>query len=123
VQQEASSNGIAVISVRGTLDAFTVGSFRQAVAETISSDDLIIDLSRLVFIDSSGLGALVGVIRRVRESGGQVAVACSSPVVTRVLCSAGLDRIVTVAESLDEATAALLTPKASAGPGEADSGR
>ncbi|HEX6393519.1 MAG TPA: STAS domain-containing protein [Acidimicrobiales bacterium] len=107
MQQEASSNGIAVVSVAGTLDASTVGSFRQAVAETISSEDLVIDLSRLVFIDSSGLGALVGVIRRVRESGGQAAVACSSPVVTRVLCSAGLDRIVTVSESLDEATAAL----------------
>ncbi len=40
---------------------------------------LVIDLSRVPFIDSAGLGALIGGIRRTRELGGQVAVACSRP--------------------------------------------
>ena len=111
IQPEVSADGVAVVRVDGTIDSFTVASFRQALADLISSEDLVIDLARLSFIDSAGLGALVGVIRRVRESGGQVAIACSSPLGARVLKSAGLDRLVLVVESIEAATAVLRTAR------------
>ncbi|MBV8692858.1 MAG: STAS domain-containing protein, partial [Actinobacteria bacterium] len=57
--------------------------------------------------DSAGLGALIGGIRRARELGGDVAVSCSRPTLTRLLRTTGFDRIVTVAETLEEAAAAL----------------
>ena len=58
-------------------------------------------------MDSAGLGALIGGIRRARESEGEVAVACSRPTLTRLLHTTGFDRIVPVTETLDAAVAAL----------------
>ena len=72
-----------------------------------TAEALLIDLSDVPFMDSAGLGALIGGIRRTREAGGEVAVACSRPSLTRLLHTTGFDRIVPVAESVDEAAAAL----------------
>ena len=91
----------------GELDAYTVGQFREALGELSSSPRLLIDLSSVPFMDSAGLGALIGGIRRARESGGDVAVSCSRPTLIRLLHTTGFDRIVPVAETVEEAAAAL----------------
>ena len=91
----------------GELDAYTVGQFRESLSELAEVDQLLIDLSEVPFMDSAGLGALIGGIRRTRESGGDVAVACSRPTLTRLLHTTGFDRIVAVTESVDDAAAAL----------------
>ena len=91
----------------GELDAYTVSEFRQSLGELASHPQVVIDLSEVPFMDSAGLGALIGGIRRARENGGEVAVACSRPTLTRLLHTTGFDRIVPVTETLDEAVAAL----------------
>ena len=91
----------------GELDAFTVSQFRQSLAELASTPRLLIDLTGVPFVDSAGLGALIGGIRRVRELGGDVAVACPRPTLTRLLHTTGFDRIVTVTQSVAEAASAL----------------
>ena len=92
----------------GELDAYTVPQFREALADLASSSRLLIDLSDVPFMDSAGLGALIHGIRRAREVGGEVAVACSRPTLTRLLHTTGFDRIVTVGDTVESATAALL---------------
>jgi anti-sigma B factor antagonist len=99
--------GCTVCRPVGELDAFTVSQFRQSLAELASSARLLIDLSGVPFVDSAGLGALIGGIRRVRELGGDVAVACPRPTLTRLLRTTGFDRIVTVTTTPDEAMTAL----------------
>ena len=94
----------------GELDAFTVSQFRQALAELASTPRLLIDMSAVPFLDSAGLGALIGGIRRARELGGDVAVACNRPTLTRLLRTTGFDHIVTVAETVEEAAAAFEQP-------------
>jgi anti-sigma B factor antagonist len=91
----------------GELDAYTVGQFREALGELASTPKLLIDMSEVPFVDSAGLGALIGGIRRARESGGDVAVCCNRPTLVRLLHTTGFDRIVTVAETLEEAAASL----------------
>ena len=91
----------------GELDAYTVDEFRTALGGVADADALLIDLSDVPFMDSAGLGALIGGIRRTRESGGEVAVACSRASLTRLLHTTGFDRIVPVAESVEEAAQAL----------------
>lgn len=93
----------------GELDAFTVSKFRQALAELASTPRLLIDMSGVPFVDSAGLGALIGGIRRARELGGEVAVCCNRPTLTRLLRTTGFDRIVTVTETMEEAAEALST--------------
>ena len=102
--------GMTICRPVGELDAFTVSQFRQTLAELASSPQLLIDLSGVPFVDSAGLGALIGGIRRVRELGGEVAVACPRPTLTRLLRTTGFDRIVTVTATLDEAIATLGAP-------------
>jgi anti-sigma B factor antagonist len=92
----------------GELDAYTVSQFRESLAELAATPRLLIDLSEVPFMDSAGLGALIGGIRRAREAGGDVAVACSRPTLTRLLHTTGFDRIVPVTATVDEAAAALL---------------
>ncbi len=94
----------------GELDAYTVGEFREALSGLASTPRLLIDLSEVPFMDSAGLGALIGGIRRAREAGGDVAVACSRPTLTRLLHTTGFDRIVSVTETVDTAAEALLAP-------------
>ncbi|MBI2708157.1 MAG: STAS domain-containing protein [Actinobacteria bacterium] len=91
----------------GELDAYTVNDFREALGRLAHEPRLLIDLSSVPFMDSAGLGALIGGIRRVREATGDVAVACSRPTLTRLLHTTGFDRIVPVTETLNGAISAL----------------
>ena len=63
----------------GELDAYTVGAFRESLSKLAGHSHLLIDLSEVPFMDSAGLGALIGGIRRAREADGAVAVACTRP--------------------------------------------
>ena len=88
----------------GELDAYTVGQFREALGRAGRHRPASSSTCRDVpFMDSAGLGALIGGIRRAREAGGDVAVACSRPTLTRLLHTTGFDRIVPVTDTLDEA--------------------
>ena len=91
----------------GELDAYTVGQFREALTGLATTQRLVIDLSAVPFMDSAGLGALIGGIRRTRENNGEVSVACSRPTLTRLLHTTGFDRIVPVSDNVDDAVAAL----------------
>lgn len=103
IGQDVGIDGCAVLRPEGELDAFTATPFRRAIADMATSARLVIDLSEVAFIDSAGLGALVGGIRRTRELGGQVSVSCNRPGLLRVLRNTGFDTFVTVADTLDEA--------------------
>ena len=97
-----------VLQPVGELDAYTVPAFREALAGQASTARLLNDLSEVPFMDSAGLGALIGGIRRIREAGGEVTVACSRPALVRLLHTTGFDRIVVVAETPEAAREALL---------------
>lgn len=107
IHQEETPDGFLICRPVGELDAFTVSQFRQSLAELASNKRLVIDMSGIPFVDSAGLGALIGGIRRTRELGGDVAVACDRPTLVRLLRTTGFDRIVSVTETVDEAMASL----------------
>lgn len=100
--------GIRVLRPIGELDAFTVTEFRTAIAAIASAGYLIIDLSTVPFVDSAGLGALIGGIRRTRELGGHVGLVCSRPTLLRLFHNTGIDRIAPISLSVDEAVDLLL---------------
>ncbi|HMK96188.1 MAG TPA: STAS domain-containing protein, partial [Acidimicrobiales bacterium] len=106
IEQEQTADGFTICRPVGELDAFTVSQFRQALAEIASQPRLIIDMSGVPFVDSAGLGALIGGIRRARELGGDVVVVCNRPSLVRTLRTTGFDRIVTLTDNIDDAKAA-----------------
>jgi anti-sigma B factor antagonist len=63
-----------IFEVRGELDALSAPELRPVIDRLVADgrDDITVDLSNLKLIDSSGVGALVGLYKRVRASGGTV---------------------------------------------------
>jgi anti-sigma B factor antagonist len=115
IEQEQTDDGFTVCRPIGELDAFTVSQFRQALAELASQSRLIIDMSGVPFVDSAGLGALIGGIRRTRELGGDVVVVVNRPGLVRTLRTTGFDRIVAMTENLEEAKTAFEKAQGDAG--------
>ena len=66
---------------------------------------IVADLERVEFMDSTGLGVLVGALRRLKERDGTLALACPQGPVLRVLDVTGLSKVFPVHETVDEATA------------------
>ena len=91
----------------GELDAYSVAQFREAFDELSDENRLVVDLSAVQFMDSAGLGALIGGIRKVRENEGRITVFSDNPSITRRLHTTGFDRIVPVKEAKAEAVEAL----------------
>jgi anti-sigma B factor antagonist len=67
---------------------------------------VVADLSGVPFIDSSGLGVLIGALRRAREAGGELRVVSGDDAVVKILRITGLDRVLPLFSSLDEAVGA-----------------
>lgn len=107
VHQEISA-GVVICRPAGELDAFTVSQLRETLAGLAGTPHLVLDLSNVTFIDTGGLGALVGGIRRTRDLGGEVAIACNRPVLVRLLHTTGFERIVTIAPDVPTAILAFV---------------
>jgi anti-sigma B factor antagonist len=111
IEQEKTADGYMICRPVGELDAFTVSQFRQALAELASEARLVIDMSGVPFVDSAGLGALIGGIRRAREMGGDVVVVANRPGLVRTLRTTGFDRIVTMTDTVEAAKEAFEKPE------------
>jgi anti-sigma B factor antagonist len=99
---------VALVIVEGEVDLFTAPQLNQALDSGIDGDAvrLIIDLSKVPFIDSTGLGALVGAVRRVQPLGGRVDVVCDRANVVRTLTVSGLLGVLGLYASREDAVAA-----------------
>jgi anti-sigma B factor antagonist len=93
----------------GELDSAGSARLLAALAGT-SFARLVIDLSDVSFVDSAGLGALLGTIRRAREVGGDVALCHPQRQPERLLRAAGFPHFVALATTVAEAVAALNHP-------------
>jgi anti-sigma B factor antagonist len=93
-------HGIAVARAAGEVDISTCGLLRDGLLRVVTDEErrgLVVNLASVTFIDSTGIGVLVGVWRRVRASSGALAVAVpSSSQVRRTLDIAGLAQIIPI---------------------------
>ncbi len=107
--------GCAIVAVTGEIDISTVAGLRERLYELAESgQQLIVDLDQVTFIDSAGLGALVGTSRRTAENGGSLRAVCENPQTRKLLWLTGVDRRIALEDSLDGALAsATASPGAS----------
>ncbi len=99
--------GHVVCALAGEVDSSCVAQFRDALVELAEDPVVIVDLSGVPFMDSAGLGALIGGIRKIRDNEGQIAIACNRATLVRLLQTTGFDRIVPVADTVDLAVTEL----------------
>ena len=110
--------GWQVVSVTGELELATAPRLRQQVVSLVGGDAvaLVIDLTNVDFIDSVGLGVVVGALKRVRAGGGELRVVAPTDRVRSLFAVTRLDEIIDVVDSIDEAVG----PGAAPGEGSGD---
>lgn len=103
----APFDDVRVVAIEGEIDLFSVPPLKEEIGRALEGDvrGLVIDLTGTTFIDSTGLGLLLGTLRRVRERQGEMAVVNVSPVVGMTMGMTGLDQVLTVVPSIDDALA------------------
>lgn len=101
---------VLIVRLSGELDHHTAPELRTALDRAIDGDgvrDIVLNLSALSFMDSSGIGVLLGRHKKVQSVGGRLVVCGLGPTVRRIFELAGLLKILTVAASEAEALDAL----------------
>jgi len=95
-----------VVDLRGEVDLASAPQFRRSLHDLIDQGHkrIALDLSNLEFMDSTGLGVLIGCLKRLKEADGDLVLAGVQPAVARVFEVTGLDRIFTIRESLEHVT-------------------
>jgi anti-sigma B factor antagonist len=98
---------VQVFDLAGSLDIATSPTVRAALTEASErgSHRLIVDLTRVDFLDSTGLGALIGGQRRAKEFGGEVRLVAKEGQILRLLRITGLLKVFAVYPTLDDAVA------------------
>ncbi|MBV8332586.1 MAG: STAS domain-containing protein [Candidatus Eremiobacteraeota bacterium] len=96
---------LLIFKLRGSLDLATSPTVRAALMEATEKGkrDLVVDLTQLEFLDSTGLGALIGAHRRSTEHGGTFRLIVSDGPIARLLNITGLIRVFAVYHTLDDA--------------------
>lgn len=90
------SRRVALVSVVGAIDYYTVGQLREQIVELMSVegwDRMVLDLRGISFIDSAGLGVVVGTLKRARSLGKDLILAVTSSRVLRVFEIVELHRL------------------------------
>jgi anti-sigma B factor antagonist len=103
---------VAIVEVAGDIDLTTVAELRERLfALADAGQPLIIDLNQVTFIDSTGLGVLIGAARRVDGHGGTLHAVCSQPQPRKLLWMTGVDRRIPLSATVDEALTLQATPR------------
>ncbi len=98
-----------VIELGGEIDLYTAPEFKERMVELIEDGKkrIVVDLSSATFIDSTTLGVLVGGVKRLRPTGGSLALVCTDQNITKIFEITGLDRVFPIHASRDEALSAV----------------
>jgi anti-sigma B factor antagonist len=100
-----SERAAVVVSVSGDVDVASSPILREALDKPLvaQAPHIVVDLTELNFIDSTGLGVLVGAMKVARRYGASLRLVCTSPRILRVFDITGLNSVFPVDASLQDA--------------------
>jgi len=95
-----------VLAVTGEVDVYTAPRLRERLVELASEGkrQIVVDLEGVEFLDSTGLGVLVGGLKRLRSHDGDLELVCTQARILKVFEITGLTKVFSVHDSLDAAT-------------------
>lgn len=105
VETRKPREGVAVIALSGEVDVYTSPRVKQEVVDCLNAGctKLIADLSGVEYLDSTGLGVLIGALKRARERDGDLKLICDNVRILRIFEITGLTKIFDMVRSEAEA--------------------
>jgi anti-anti-sigma factor len=96
---------LTIVTVKGEIDVFTSPKLRETLVELVEAGALhvVFDLSEVDFLDSTGLGVLIGIYNRLRSRNGSMTLAGANDRVGHVFHVTQLTKIFVLHDSLEEA--------------------
>ncbi len=87
-----------VVTVGGEIDVYTAPKLRDKITELVNAGhhDLYIDMENVEFLDSTGLGVLVGGLKKIRAQDGSMALICSQDRLLKIFRITGLSKVFTI---------------------------
>jgi anti-sigma B factor antagonist len=103
-----AKDGIEVIGVQGEIDMYTAPRLRELLIDLVSKGhyQLVVNLDKVGFVDSTGLGVLVGGLKRVRAHDGSLDLVCTQQRILKIFRITGLTEVFGIYETVDQAIAA-----------------
>ncbi len=94
-----------VVEVGGEIDVYTAPQLRERVVELVDAGqvDLVLDLTGVDFLDSTGLGVLVGALNRVRAQDGSLALVLTQERILKIFEITGLRKVFPIHATVEEA--------------------
>src|ERR687892_488978 len=95
----------SVVDVEGEIDVYTAPKLREKLIELVSegSYDVVVNLEAVDFLDSTGLGVLVGALKRVKAHDGSLSLVCTQDKIFKIT---GLTKVFPIHDSVEEAAGA-----------------
>ena len=105
INDEAVDDQTHVIELGGEVDLYTAPEFKERMVQVIENGKkrVVVDLSEATFIDSTTLGVLVGGVKRLRPTGGSLALVCTDQNIQKIFEITGLDRVFPIHASREDA--------------------
>ena len=96
-----------VVTVGGEIDVYTAPKLRDKITELVNAGhhDLLVDMEKVEFLDSTGLGVLVGGLKKVRAQQGSMELICSQDRLLKIFRITGLAKVCTIHASEQDALA------------------
>jgi len=101
----SEQEGWSILRVNGELDMSTAPRLRQRIIAIVASgsEQLILDLDGVDFMDSTALGVLVGAVKRIRTNNGELRVVCTRENILKLFELTGLNTVFNLYDSVDTA--------------------
>ena len=100
-------DGRAIVAVGGEIDVYTAPKLRDMITELVAGGTyhLVIDMAGVEFLDSTGLGVLVGGLKKVRAHDGSLELICSQERLLKIFRITGLAKVFVIHDSADPTVA------------------
>ena len=94
-----------VLDVAGEVDVYTAPKLREQLIGLVGDGHhrIIVDMTKVDFLDSTGLGVLVGGLKRIRSHEGSLALVCNAERILKIFRITGLTKVFPIHDSLDDA--------------------
>ena len=105
-------DGKTIVTVGGEIDVYTAPKLRDKITELVADGryHIVIDMEAVEFLDSTGLGVLVGGLKKVRAHDGSLELVCTQDRLLKIFRITGLAKVFAIHGSAESALASALTP-------------